>query len=56
VQDDYGPHPAGAFWVPHRLGGCAPSLADAAQMDADEAVARAARRADGQSGSAGQPE
>ncbi|OHV04680.1 lysophospholipid acyltransferase family protein [Mycobacterium talmoniae] len=43
VQDDYGPHPAGAFWVPHRLGGGAPTLAEAARMDAEEAAARAAR-------------
>jgi 1-acyl-sn-glycerol-3-phosphate acyltransferase len=56
VQDDYGPHPPGAFWVPHRLGGGAPSLADAARMDAEEAVARAARRDERQAGSAGQPE
>jgi len=45
VQDEYGPHPAGEFWVPHRLGGGAPTLAEAARMDADEAAARAARRA-----------
>jgi len=45
VQDSYGPHPAGEFWVPHRLGGGAPSLAQAAQMDADEAAVKAARRA-----------
>jgi len=25
------PHPAGAYWVPRRLGGGAPSLAEAAQ-------------------------
>ena len=56
VQDDYGPHPLGAFWVPHRLGGGAPSLAEAARMDADEAAARAARRDERQAGSAGQPE
>jgi 1-acyl-sn-glycerol-3-phosphate acyltransferase len=46
VQDSYGPHPAGEFWVPHRLGGGAPTLADAAQMDAEEAAVRAARRAE----------
>jgi 1-acyl-sn-glycerol-3-phosphate acyltransferase len=45
TQDDYGPHPPGAFWVPHRLGGGAPTLADAARMDAEEAAERAARRA-----------
>ena len=37
------PHPAGAYWVPRRLGGGAPTLAEAAQMDAVEAAARAAR-------------
>jgi 1-acyl-sn-glycerol-3-phosphate acyltransferase len=45
VQDAYGPHPPGEFWVPHRLGGGAPTLAEAARMDADEAAERAARRA-----------
>lgn len=50
VQDSYGPHPAGEFWVPHRLGGGAPSLAEANLMDAEEAAEKAARRAK-QSGS-----
>jgi 1-acyl-sn-glycerol-3-phosphate acyltransferase len=45
AQEIYGPHPAGEFWVPRRLGGGAPSLAEAARMDAEEAAARAARRA-----------
>ena len=45
VQDLYGPHPAGEFWVPHRLGGGAPTLAEAAQLDAEEASQRAAARA-----------
>src|ERR1700738_3543746 len=45
AQEQYGPHPAGEFWVPHRLGGGAPSMADAARLDAEEAAARAARRA-----------
>lgn len=44
AQEMYGPHPAGEFWVPHRLGGGAPSLAEASRMDAQDAVARAARR------------
>ncbi|HEX5256498.1 MAG TPA: 1-acyl-sn-glycerol-3-phosphate acyltransferase [Mycobacterium sp.] len=52
AQELYGPHPAGEFWVPHRLGGGAPSLAEAAQLEAEEAAARAARRAR----SAGAPE
>ncbi len=46
AQEQYGPHPAGEFWVPHRLGGGAPSLAEAARMDAEEAAERAARRAE----------
>jgi 1-acyl-sn-glycerol-3-phosphate acyltransferase len=33
VQQRY-PHPAGEYWVPHRLGGGAPTLAEAARMDA----------------------
>jgi len=45
AQELYGPHPAGEFWVPRRLGGGAPSLAEASRMDAEEAAARAARRA-----------
>jgi len=36
------PHPAGAYWVPYRLGGGAPTLTEAARMDAGEAAARAA--------------
>lgn len=45
VQDAYGPYPPGEFWVPHRLGGGAPTLAEANRMDAEEAAAKAARRA-----------
>ncbi|MGV0871699.1 lysophospholipid acyltransferase family protein [Mycolicibacterium sp. XJ879] len=44
VQDAYGPHPPGEYWVPHRLGGGAPSLAEANRMDAEEAAQKAARR------------
>jgi hypothetical protein len=43
AQQQY-PHPAGEYWVPHRLGGGAPTLAGAAQIEADEAAARAANR------------
>ena len=39
------PHPAGAYWVPRRLGGAAPTLAEAAQIEAHEAAARSAKRA-----------
>jgi 1-acyl-sn-glycerol-3-phosphate acyltransferase len=48
VQDAYGPHPPGEYWVPHRLGGGAPSLAEANRMDAEEAAEKAARRAVGE--------
>ncbi|OBJ00525.1 acyltransferase [Mycobacterium alsense] len=44
AQDRY-PHPAGAYWVPRRLGGGAPTMAEAAQIEADEAAARSAGRA-----------
>lgn len=44
AQRDY-PHPAGAYWVPRRLGGSAPTPGEAAQIEADEAAARSARRA-----------
>jgi 1-acyl-sn-glycerol-3-phosphate acyltransferase len=33
VQDSYGPHPAGEDWVPVRLGGSAPTLGEADEMD-----------------------
>ncbi len=45
VQDEYGPYPPGEYWVPRRLGGGAPSLAEANQMYLDEAAEKAARRA-----------
>jgi len=48
AQQGY-PHPAGAYWVPARLGGGAPTLAEAAQIEADEAAARAANRTPHQS-------
>ena len=43
AQQDYA-HPAGAYWVPHRLGGGAPTMAEAARIEAEEAAARAAHR------------
>jgi 1-acyl-sn-glycerol-3-phosphate acyltransferase len=43
VQQRY-QHPAGAYWVPRRLGGGAPTLAEAVRIDAAEAEARAAGR------------
>jgi 1-acyl-sn-glycerol-3-phosphate acyltransferase len=54
LQETYGPYPPGAYWVPARLGGGAPTLEEADQMDADEQAEKAARRAaaakDGQAG------
>lgn len=44
VQDAYGPYPPGEFWVPNRLGGDAPTLARAAELEAAELAERAARR------------
>jgi 1-acyl-sn-glycerol-3-phosphate acyltransferase len=44
VQVAYGEHPAGEYWVPHRMGGGAPTLAEANRMDAEEAAEKAARR------------
>ncbi|MCK0439130.1 1-acyl-sn-glycerol-3-phosphate acyltransferase [Gordonia alkaliphila] len=46
-----GPYPAGEFWVPARLGGGAPTLAEADAMDAADAEAKAARRAAGEQSS-----
>ncbi|NBQ41416.1 MAG: 1-acyl-sn-glycerol-3-phosphate acyltransferase [Mycobacteriaceae bacterium] len=44
VQETY-PHPAGAYWVPKRLGGSAPSPAEAARRDEIEMAERARRSA-----------
>ena len=44
VQDAYGPYPPGEFWVPHRLGGGAPTLSQAAELEAAELAERAERR------------
>jgi 1-acyl-sn-glycerol-3-phosphate acyltransferase len=43
AQQQY-PHPPGQYWVPNRLGGSAPTMAEAAQIEADEAAAKAANR------------
>ncbi|MGY4708093.1 lysophospholipid acyltransferase family protein [Mycolicibacterium sp. CBM1] len=52
VQDAYGPYPKGAFWVPHRLGGSAPTLAEAAALEAAERAAKLAKR-QGETGTPG---
>ncbi|WP_407687855.1 lysophospholipid acyltransferase family protein [Mycobacterium sp. HUMS_1102779] len=47
AQERY-PHEPGAHWVPHRLGGGAPTPAEAARIEAAEAAARAEGRSPGQ--------
>jgi 1-acyl-sn-glycerol-3-phosphate acyltransferase len=44
VQDEY-PHPAGAYWVPHRLGGGAPTIDEAKALEEAELVERARKQA-----------
>jgi 1-acyl-sn-glycerol-3-phosphate acyltransferase len=44
VQDEY-PHPEGAFWVPRRLGGSAPTVAEAKLIEENEKTERARKRA-----------
>jgi 1-acyl-sn-glycerol-3-phosphate acyltransferase len=43
VQDEY-PHPAGAYWVPHRLGGTAPTPHEARVREEAERAERARRQ------------
>ena len=45
VQEEY-PHPEGAFWVPRRLGGGAPTVAEAKIIEDTEKAERARRRAE----------
>jgi len=45
VQAEY-PHPEGAFWVPRRLGGSAPTVAEAKMIDDTERAERARKRAE----------
>jgi 1-acyl-sn-glycerol-3-phosphate acyltransferase len=44
VQEQY-PHPEGAFWVPRRLGGRAPTVAEAKIIEETERIERARKRA-----------
>ncbi len=53
LQDTYGEHPKGEYWVPARLGGSAPTLEEANRLDADEQAARAAKRAERDAGGDG---
>jgi hypothetical protein len=48
VQEQY-PHPAGAYWVPHRLGGSAPTMDEAKALEEVELAERARKRAERQS-------
>ncbi len=41
------PHPAGEYWVPQRLGGSAPTMAEAKQLDEAELAERARKKAEG---------
>ena len=45
VQEEY-PHPQGAFWVPQRLGGGAPTVAQAKILEQTERAERARNRAE----------
>jgi hypothetical protein len=45
VQEEY-PHPEGAFWVPRRLGGGAPTVAEAKLREETEKAERARKRAE----------
>jgi 1-acyl-sn-glycerol-3-phosphate acyltransferase len=47
VQQRYDDQPAGAYWVPARLGGGAPTLAEADVLDQADAAARRQKRQDG---------
>ena len=44
VQELY-PHPPGAYWVPRRLGGGAPTPTEATLLDEAESLQRARRTA-----------
>ena len=39
------PRPEGAYWVPRRLGGSAPTMADAKLLDEEELAERARKQA-----------
>ena len=45
VQEEY-PHPEGAFWVPRRMGGTAPTPEQAKLLDEAELAERARKRAE----------
>jgi 1-acyl-sn-glycerol-3-phosphate acyltransferase len=45
VQEEY-PHPQGAYWVPHRMGGSAPTMDEAKVLEERERAERARKRAE----------
>jgi 1-acyl-sn-glycerol-3-phosphate acyltransferase len=45
VQEEY-PHPEGAYWVPRRLGGSAPTMEKAKELEEAELAERARKRAE----------
>jgi len=45
VQEEY-PHPEGAYWVPRRLGGSAPTVEEARVLEERELAERARKRAE----------
>jgi 1-acyl-sn-glycerol-3-phosphate acyltransferase len=45
VQEEY-PHPEGAYWVPHRMGGSAPTVDEAKALEEAELVERARKKAE----------
>lgn len=44
VKKSYGPHPVGEFWVPTSMGGTAPTLEQANEIERKEKEAKAAAR------------
>ena len=48
AQESY-EHPEGAFWVPRRMGGAAPTMAEAKVLDEAELAERARKQAERQS-------
>jgi 1-acyl-sn-glycerol-3-phosphate acyltransferase len=45
VQEEY-PHPAGAYWIPRRMGGSAPTMDEAKVLEEIELAERARKRAE----------
>ncbi|HKH52836.1 MAG TPA: 1-acyl-sn-glycerol-3-phosphate acyltransferase, partial [Mycobacterium sp.] len=45
VQEEY-PHPEGAYWVPRRMGGSAPTMEEARMLEEVELAERARKQAE----------